>query len=190
MPEAPFRPLIVHERGSIAHVLAERRQALGLTGEELDDIAGFSDRYTAKLETPAAPQGRFGLHFDFPSEFLPGGRVRCSGMGEIWLQTLGVRLVLVDASTAEAIGAVPAPLRPPRPEGSSQHAIRRQKRGKPAAMSASQYEALDRTLVAKEAFRAAIIDHPFVDADATLKAEAAAIEEAMAALYKRIGCAS
>lgn len=186
-----FTPLVVHERGSIAHALATRRIDLGMTGEELDDHAGFSDRYTAKLEAPSTPQGRCGLHFDFPSEFTPGGGVRCSGMGEVWLRALGLRLVLVDAATADAIGAVAAPPKPPRKNNAAVgHAQRRSQRGKPAAMSASQYEALDRTLVAKEAFRAAVIDHPFVEADPALRAEAEAVEEALASLYQRIGCAS
>ncbi len=52
MIDASFAPVIVHERGQIAALLAARRAALGLTCEELDARIGFSDRYTSKLEHP------------------------------------------------------------------------------------------------------------------------------------------
>ena len=186
--DAPFSPVIVHERGSIAHVLAERRQSLGLTGEQLDYIAGFADRYTAKLETHHRPQGRLGFRFDFPSEVMPGGGVRCSGMGQIWMEALGLRMVLVDEATAASIGAVPAPPKPPTVNGTAiGHAKRRANEGRQSAVSVKIYEALDRTHVAKEAWRVAVIEHPAVEADPILKADAEAIEAAMFALYQRIG---
>jgi predicted transcriptional regulator len=90
-------PVIVHSRAEIAEILADRRRALGMTCEALDAHAGFSDRYTAKLEHGDKPQGRQGFHI--------------SAMAEVWLEALGLRLVLVDADTAESIGAVPAPKR-------------------------------------------------------------------------------
>lgn len=107
----PFAPLIVHSRGDITGALVARREALGLTGEQVDDRAGFSERYTAKLEVPYAPCGKTGFIFSHPSEVLPTGSVRASGMSEVWLETLGLRLVLVDAETAEGIDAKPAPAR-------------------------------------------------------------------------------
>ncbi|QTC90436.1 hypothetical protein [Brevundimonas goettingensis] len=186
--EAPFPPLLVHERGDLAHALAQRRLSLGLTCEEFDAHTGWADRFATKLENPHSPSGKLGFHFEFPTEFLPGGSVRCSGMAELWLTALGLRLVLVDGATADLIGAKPAPPRPPRTNPTAQgHARRRVVSGRYAAMSAPAFEVLDRTHVAAEAFRAAVIDHPYVAADPTLKAEAEAIETAMQALYQRIG---
>ena len=190
MSDAPFAPLVVHARGDIAHVLAARREALGFTCEAFDGFVGWADRYCAKIEHGDRPQGRLGLHFDFPSDFTPGGGVRCSGMGQLWLEALGVRLVLVDAATADAIGARPAPPKPVNTNPAAEaHARKRTKMGRYSAMSASAYEALDRTHVAAEAFRAAVVDHPYITANQALKAEAEAVEEAMRALYQRIGLA-
>lgn len=179
MTEAPFEPLIVHERGCLGHALATRRLDLGFTCETFDQHVGFADRYTAKLEHYDTPSGKRGIHFDFPSEHLPGGGVRCSGMGALWMQALGLRLVLVDEATASAIGAKPAPPRPPRTNLTAEgHARRRFILGRPSAMSASHHEALDRTHVAAEAFRAAVVEHPYVESDPALRAEAEAVEAA------------
>ena len=104
------RPLIVHSRGQIVEALRNRRHQLGLTCEGLDNHAGFSDRYTTKLENPTSPSGKLGFHFDFSSvEVGPAGNLRCTAMAEVWLEALGLRLVLVDYATANAIGAAPAP---------------------------------------------------------------------------------
>lgn len=89
--------VIVHSRADIAPILADQRRALGMTCEALDAKAGFSDRYTAKLEHGDKPQGRQGFHI--------------SMMAEVWLEALGLRLVLMPAAMAEAIGAVMAPKR-------------------------------------------------------------------------------
>jgi hypothetical protein len=75
------------------------RLARGWTGEDLDNRAGCPDRYTAKLENPHATWGKRGLHI--------------SDMWELWAQALGSRLVLMPAEMADAIGAKPAPARPP-----------------------------------------------------------------------------
>jgi hypothetical protein len=191
--DAPFAPVIVHERGQIAALLAARRAALGLTCEELDARVGFSDRYAAKLEHPSRPQGRQGFHFYWPSEALPGGGIRCTGMAELWLQGLGLRLVLVDEATADRIGAVPAPAQVEPVHGTRantrHHADRRHAKGKPAAMSMSQVEALDRTLVARESFTSAIAEHPFVQSSPALKDEAQAIAELLEQFYLRIRAA-
>jgi hypothetical protein len=194
MTEAkPFPPLIVHERGQIASLLAARRAELGLTCEDLDARVGFSDRYAAKLEHPSRPQGRQGFHFDWPSEALPGGGIRCTGMAEVWLQGLGLRLLLVDAETAERIGATQAPAHVPPPFGnrgnSRHHSTRRHTKGRPAAMSLSQVEALDRTLVARDGFKSAIADHPFVQSSPALKDEAEAITELLGQFLARIRAA-
>jgi len=189
----PFTPLIVHERGQIASVLAARRVAMGMTCEAFDHHVGWADRYVTKLEHSSRPQGRQGLHFGWPAEAVPGGSIRCTGMSELWLQALGLRLVLVDEATAGQIGAVPAPVRAPLPvlnrshgSNAKHHAAARQTKGRAAAISMSQVEALDRTLVARESFKAAVAEHPFVQSHPDLQAEADAIGELLAAFYTRI----
>jgi hypothetical protein len=92
-------PTIVRTRADIAGILQGLRYAAGMTGEEMDDIAGFSDRYTAKLEAGGAPQGRRGF-------IIEPGRISMSPMAEIWLDTLGVSLVLMTLGQAAAMGAV------------------------------------------------------------------------------------
>jgi hypothetical protein len=92
-------PTIVRSRSDVAGILQGLRYAAKLTGEEMDDIAGFSDRYTAKLEAGGAPQGRRGF-------IIQPGRISMSPMAEIWLDTLGVSLVLMTTDQAAEIGAV------------------------------------------------------------------------------------
>ena len=58
-----------------------------MTCEQLDARAGFSDRYTAKLEHPDKPSGR--------------GALQISPMGEVWVQALGYALVLAPVELAE-----------------------------------------------------------------------------------------
>ena len=101
-------PTIVRTRADIAGVLQGLRYAAKLTGEELDDLAGFSDRYTAKLEAGGAPQGRKGF-------IIEPGRIRVSPMAEVWLDTLGVSLVLMTTAQAAAMDAAECD-RTPRPK--------------------------------------------------------------------------
>lgn len=94
--QAPIRPLVVIEnRSDMAMALAQARRDQGMTCEQLDEHAGFSDRYTAKLEHGDKPSGRKALHI--------------SAMGEIWVQALGFRLCLVPAERLDEIGYVTAP---------------------------------------------------------------------------------
>lgn len=186
---APFQPLIVHERGEIVSALVARRHSLRWTGEDLDERAGWADRYTGKIEKPMRPQGRPSFTFDWPAEVTPAGVIRPTGMGEVWMGALGLRLVLVDAETAKAIGAAPAP--PPGPpeehtsadgRASAGHREKRIARGKRSTMTIQAYEAADRTQVAGLSFRVAVTDHPFLDARPELKAQAEKIEADLAAL--------
>jgi hypothetical protein len=101
-------PTIVSSRADIARVLQGLRYDAKLTGEEMDDLAGFSDRYTAKLEAGGAPQGRRGF-------IIEPGRIKVSPMADIWRDTLGVRLVLMTNDQAAALGAVNC-ARMPRPK--------------------------------------------------------------------------
>lgn len=82
----------------MVRVLADRRLALGLTVEELDGIAGLQERYSGKLEHPEQHWGRGSLHL--------------TPMGEIWIESLGLRLVLMTAEQADAIQAERAPRKP------------------------------------------------------------------------------
>jgi predicted transcriptional regulator len=95
MDTPAFAPLIVHSRAEIAQRLADRRRELGMTLEALDYHAGFSDRYATKLEHGDTKSGKQGFHI--------------SPMAEIWLEALGLRLVLMGEAMADAIGAVRAP---------------------------------------------------------------------------------
>lgn len=104
-------PIVVHSRADIASILRSHRIAQGMTCEELDARAGFSDRYVTKMEHGDAPQGRKGFHLREPRSADDGGDIRTSFMADVWLETMGLRLVLMPADVAERIGAVPAPKR-------------------------------------------------------------------------------
>jgi hypothetical protein len=95
-------PTIVHSRAEIAGILAAQRVAAGMTCEAFDYNAGWSDRYVAKLEQGDKPSGRKGF-------VIEPGKITVSAMAEVWLEALGLRLVLMTTAQAEALGAVPAP---------------------------------------------------------------------------------
>lgn len=186
---AAFPPLVVHERGEIVSALVARRHALELRGEDLDERAGWADRYTGKLEQSTRPSGRPSFHFDWPCEVNPAGVVRPTAMGAVWLEALGLRLVLVDAATAKAIGAVPAP--PPGPpearkpaDGRATHGHREKRlaQGRQSTMTIQAYEAADRTQVASLSFKVAVTDHPFVESRPELKAQAERVAADLATL--------
>lgn len=101
-----FPPTIVNSRAEIAGFLQGLREAAGMTCEAFDYHAGFSDRYVSKMEHGDKPQGRQGF-------YISPGRIGMSAMAEVWLDALGVALVLMDLDQAAAIGAVPCPPRPP-----------------------------------------------------------------------------
>jgi hypothetical protein len=97
----------VEDRADFGEILGAVRVAGAMTCEDLDARAGFADRYTAKLEaSPEAPSKRWGLAIE------PAG-VRLSAMAGVWLQSLGLALLVVDANTANELGALPAPVRQP-----------------------------------------------------------------------------
>ncbi len=79
----------ITNRIDLTRTLADARRARGWTCEELDARAGFSDRYTAKLEHPDTKSGRKGLQLSY--------------MGEVWIKALGYVLALVPAEQAEAL---------------------------------------------------------------------------------------
>ena len=76
----------------MARVLRQARMDRGMTCEELDARAGFSDRYAAKLEHPDTPSGKRGLQLSY--------------MAEIWIRALGYRLVLVPECVADSLGVL------------------------------------------------------------------------------------
>ena len=80
----------ITNRADMARVLRQARMARGMTCEELDARAGFSDRYAAKLEHPDSPSGKRGLQLSY--------------MAEVWIKALGYRLVLVPECVAERLG--------------------------------------------------------------------------------------
>lgn len=186
---APFTPLLVSSRGQIVSSLVARRHALGWRGEDLDDRAGWAERYCSKIEQPTRPQGRPSFKFAWPCEINPAGAITATGMADVWLQALGLQLVLVDAATAESIGAVPAP-EPGPPEqrkpadgrATNGHREKRLAQGKRSTMTIQAYEAADRTQVASLSFKVAVTDHPFLEARPDLKAQAERIEADLIAL--------
>lgn len=113
---ARFRPVLISDRNELADTMSARRDELGITGEHLDHIAGFQERYCAKLELPDAPWGRGSLTVSPPSLTKWGGDVKMTSMGAIWLDALGLKLVLMDGELAQAIGAAPPPPRLPAGE--------------------------------------------------------------------------
>lgn len=88
-PQRPAPVFVVTNRMDMAGALASIRRARGMTCEQLDAHAGFSDRYTAKLEHSDKPSGRKALHL--------------SAMGEVWIEALGYRLMLVPAEMVDSL---------------------------------------------------------------------------------------
>lgn len=88
-PARPAPVYVVTNRSDMAAALASIRRARGMTCEQLDAHAGFSDRYTAKLEHGDKPSGRKALHL--------------SAMGEVWIEALGYRLALVPAEMVSTL---------------------------------------------------------------------------------------
>lgn len=82
-------PVIVTSTTDIATILRGDRENLGLSGEELDEIVGWPDRYAAKAESPKKRWGRTLL--------------RVEPMGDFWLKALGRSLVLLDSDVAERL---------------------------------------------------------------------------------------
>ncbi|PZO04679.1 MAG: hypothetical protein DCF29_10105 [Alphaproteobacteria bacterium] len=185
-----FAPLVVHSRGQIVGALIARRHDLGLRGEDLDARIGWCDRYTGKVERPNRPEGRPSFKFDAPCEVMPTGDIRPTGLSDFWLEALGVRLVLVDARTADTIGAVPAPphiapierLGTTTGDTTAAHRERRKQNGKQSAIMIEAYTVADRTHIAALSFKVAVTDHPFVEMRPDLKAKAEAIESQLADL--------
>lgn len=119
-----FQPVVIESQGDLSSVLAVRRGQAGLTCEQLDDVAGFHERYVTKLENPESRSGRRSL-------WISNRGVSLTAMGAIWLQSLGLRLVLVDEATAKELGAVPAPPRPSTAEKRRWSLAAREARGEP-----------------------------------------------------------
>jgi hypothetical protein len=93
-------PVIVKSSDQVATVLRGDREALGLTGEELDARIGWADRYTAKAENPSA---KWGKHL-----------IRIEDMAEYWLISLNRSLVLMDRDHAETLVRTHASEQPQR----------------------------------------------------------------------------
>jgi len=84
------KPVRIESESSLVSLLRGRRLALGISQQSLDDSLGFPDAYVAKLEAPNRTYGRrvaWGL-----STFL-----------FYWLEGLGLTLVLMDKTQADAL---------------------------------------------------------------------------------------
>lgn len=116
MSEAPpFEPVLINSSGELGFEIARRRYALGMSGEEVDYLAGVQDRYAAKLESPDAPWGRAPLHLTPPCAHVsPAGNIRLPSAADWVLEVLGLRVVLMTKEQADAIGArTPEPRKDP-----------------------------------------------------------------------------
>lgn len=82
-------PVIVTSATDIATTLRGDREALALSGEQLDAIVGWPDRYAAKVENPDHRWGRT--------------LFRIQPMADFWLKGLNRALVLMDAEAAEQL---------------------------------------------------------------------------------------
>ena len=73
-------------------VLRDRRHAMGLTLADLDHVAGFHGGYASHLEKPFTRSGKRSF--------------KLTEMGAIWLQALGLRLLIepVRECTSSALG--------------------------------------------------------------------------------------
>ncbi len=80
-------PVIVTSATDIATVLRGDREALGMSGEQLDEVIGWPDRYSAKVENPKRKWGRT--------------LFRIEPMADYWLKGLNRALILVDRDEAE-----------------------------------------------------------------------------------------
>ena len=91
-PLGVLRPILtVASQEDFAAALKQRRLDMGLTQMELDHIAGFHDGYSAHLEAPFTRSGKKSF--------------KLTPMAVIWLDTLGLRLVLEPVSrTSSALG--------------------------------------------------------------------------------------
>lgn len=88
----PVKPMILLHEDQLVGALRSRRMTAGISAEELDHRIGWPDAYTSKLEAPHRRYGRRALW----------------GIAEsltVWLQGLGLALVLMDAEQAAALVA-------------------------------------------------------------------------------------
>lgn len=86
------RPVIVENDDQLSRLLRGRRLALDITQAELNDRCGFPDAYLGKIEASTRSYGR---------------RVAW-GLAQTlfyWMDALGLRLVLMDRESAEALVA-------------------------------------------------------------------------------------
>lgn len=179
----PFTPMLVHSRGSVADALQARRIQLGLTMEALDHRSGVQSGYSGKLLRPLAPEGRAGVHFRAVCDRLPSGDVVVSGASEFLTEALGLRLVLVDAETADALGAVPAP-RHVSGKSSIHHSSKRDLGAN--RMVAGKYESLHGAKVSRDLLKVSVVEHPYVQEHPVLREEAEAIAALLDDLYAKI----
>jgi len=98
--EGPVPTFLCRNRAEVTAALATIRTHLGISQMELDDIAGFNQGYTGKLERPSTP-GHVGQR--------GSGRSAMHPMFDIWLGALKVGVVLVPLGTEpDMTRAIPA----------------------------------------------------------------------------------
>lgn len=86
------RPEIITSEDRLVGLLRGRRQAMGHSHASLDDVIGWSEGYTSKIEAPHRTYGKraiWGL---------------TAALND-WLQGLGLALVLMDAADARRLCA-------------------------------------------------------------------------------------
>jgi hypothetical protein len=84
-----MRPTIITDTVQFADLMRQAREELGVSGEELDHLCGWPERYTAKAENPGTRWGRVAF--------------KLSENTTVWLAALGLELVLVPVEQAQEI---------------------------------------------------------------------------------------
>jgi hypothetical protein len=98
--EGPVPTFLCRNRAEVTAALARIRTHLGISQNELDDIAGFNQGYTGKLEKPYTP--------GFPEQ-RASGRSAIHPMFDLWIGALKIGVLLVPLGTEPDVSrAVPA----------------------------------------------------------------------------------
>lgn len=96
--DGPPPTFLCRNREEVTRALAAIREHMGISQLELDDLAGFNQGYTSKLEQPATPgQG----------DSRTSGRRTIHPLFDLWVGALKVGIMIVPLNEPESITAPP-----------------------------------------------------------------------------------
>lgn len=81
-----MKPVLITSTEVFTETFRRRRQELGLTHLDVDDIVGITDGHTSKIEAPTKPYGKRPFNMTFVADWL--------------LQGVGLALVIMDRDEA------------------------------------------------------------------------------------------